>query len=1472
MKKNILSLVLIFFLGIFIFLPTPIQATENYLIKVGTGSYSITVTENTTIDQITAVLGSPKVKTESIFGGYAYTFYTDSNYNNYLYIETLSNGKIFSYGSVDKTFKTNTVNYGEKRPNDDSALSGHTMIDGNKNVIAGIFYNKSALFDGNYSKIREFYKAELKKNEAKLINGINQHGIPMLNALAKKLGKNANYTFNQKLYDISLEFTNKGQSFSTYLIDLKKEEDIKALKDTYIYRTSFENPLYYAQDITELKEEEISKYPYLIFGYNATSEAMQTTFISNKMYQDLINQTTSKYLVDQDEILYNQHIMYALSLIDDTMTEKDKTGVLTAYSQTVSNYRRNEYDQTYKGIFLLKEAVCAGYADVTKLLTRYAGIHCEMVTSRLGNHAWNLCYLDGEYTYLDNVKGGMHARYVKPYGSHSLNGFKNKSQMMDPYMHIYSDALLRDDFIHELPEGVDGSISIPEQLVYKDDNYYYYQRQVYEKQEFTAYIFKENRQTKEKQRLTTVSKSEGILKDKNLIYFIGTDGNFYSIDTSGKNKKKLATPVSNHSFGAVFLDEGYVSYTDFDETKKETSIIHYKELSSWPKLHIYTVTGQNYDLQYLENDTSVVIVKAVGRGNSYPSGEIVLPETINNKPVIGIGSRAFQSYTYNNLMTGDITLPNSLEYIGDSAFLRAKGIKNITFNSKLSSIGDYAFEGSGLTGNVSIPDRTSYVGKYAFQYAHNITSLEIGGSPILKGYAFQNMKGASGTVTVKEGVKYLGRNSLSSNENIETIILPSSLKQIQNYSLTNNTNLKEVVILSKEIEYMHLGAVDATIYLYGNTKTSKYADEHNIKYVDLNSVKEKITLSETSLTKRVSEEDFTLSYTIEPSFLGKDVTWSSSNDSVASVSSNGVVHLKSGGTTTIRVRTSSGSEATCELTVSENNIRYLVLDHTTIKGKIGDHASLKHFIYPINTTDDQTLTYTSSNNSVATVDGSGNINMVGNGRTVITVKTTSDITATCNVVVASRYLEDQTITMNLMDSLNGNDAMPKINDGTRLSNIDWDISNTSVVSYLSGFKILNATSGGFSTLTAKDATYGNVTWRIFVPEVIELGDNTHVYPGDFNLDGKFTVDDLNQMIELGIVNRHYVTEENQAWFDITGDGTFNEKDIRAFGGIVLNNQINIPESGPEILVVPSSYTIALGDTTEYQFVVKRNSPSSVKDISVTWRSSDENVAIVLSDGRFFATGLGKATITAITQDGRVSTSVIMVEDANYRLNKTSITLKAKETTDIELLKDKYINNYQVITTSSNENVAHIEGNTITAMKKGKATITYEIPQLHLTLPCEVTVEEDSKPIESISLSPSSIQLNLGGTKKLGITILPSDTTDDRVLRFESSNENIVSVDSTGLVTAMQKGKATITVYTINGKSSKVEVQVTGDYLLGDVNRDGSVNIKDAMEIMYVVTKRKPLTDYISVNGDLVNDNSINVKDAMEIMYIVTKRK
>ena len=97
----------------------------------------------------------------------------------------------------------------------------------------------------------------------------------------------------------------------------------------------------------------------------------------------------------------------------------------------------------------------------------------------------------------------------------------------------------------------------------------------------------------------------------------------------------------------------------------------------------------------------------------------------------------------------------------------------------------------------------------------------------------------------------------------------------------------------------------------------------------------------------------------------KAVTWSSSNSSVATVN-NGTVNAVAVGTATITA-TVSGRNATCEVTVTPKGVSSVKLDKTSASMDAKEVLTLTATIEP-NDADDKTVTWTSSDESVAKVD------------------------------------------------------------------------------------------------------------------------------------------------------------------------------------------------------------------------------------------------------------------------------------------------------------------------------------------------------------------------------------------------------------------------------------------------------------------------------------------------------------------------
>ena len=162
-----------------------------------------------------------------------------------------------------------------------------------------------------------------------------------------------------------------------------------------------------------------------------------------------------------------------------------------------------------------------------------------------------------------------------------------------------------------------------------------------------------------------------------------------------------------------------------------------------------------------------------------------------------------------------------------------------------------------------------------------------------------------------------------------------------------------------------------------------------------------VSLNKTSTELTVGQSE-TLTATITPdNATNKNVTWSSDNQNVATVDANGNVTAVGAGTAQITVTTADGSFTdTCQVTVNGVTVPVtgVSLDKTELTLTEGGSETLVATITPDNAAN-KTVTWTSSNPSVATVNN-GEVTAVSAGEATITV-TTADggFTAECTVTV-----------------------------------------------------------------------------------------------------------------------------------------------------------------------------------------------------------------------------------------------------------------------------------------------------------------------------------------------------------------------------------------------------------------------------------------------------------------------------------------
>lgn len=169
----------------------------------------------------------------------------------------------------------------------------------------------------------------------------------------------------------------------------------------------------------------------------------------------------------------------------------------------------------------------------------------------------------------------------------------------------------------------------------------------------------------------------------------------------------------------------------------------------------------------------------------------------------------------------------------------------------------------------------------------------------------------------------------------------------------------------------------------------------------------KITVKKKSLklsADKVSmyvDDTKTLRATSTPS--NEKILWSSSNTKIATVNSSGKITAKKAGSTTITAKIKDTNiKKTCKLTVKNVEAKKVTLSASTASIRVGESRTLTATVSPANTTN-KTVTWSSSNTSVAIVSTAGKITGKKAGTATITVKVSgTSITNTCKVTVKNK--------------------------------------------------------------------------------------------------------------------------------------------------------------------------------------------------------------------------------------------------------------------------------------------------------------------------------------------------------------------------------------------------------------------------------------------------------------------------------------
>jgi hypothetical protein len=229
------------------------------------------------------------------------------------------------------------------------------------------------------------------------------------------------------------------------------------------------------------------------------------------------------------------------------------------------------------------------------------------------------------------------------------------------------------------------------------------------------------------------------------------------------------------------------------------------------------------------------------------------------------------------------------------------------------------------------------------------------------------------------------------------------------------------------------------------------------------------------------------------------------------------------------------------------------------------------------------------------------------------------------------------------------------------------------------------------------------------------------------------------------------------------------------------------------------------------------SDGTTKDLTfdASWSSADTSVATISTTGEVTARGPGDVQIRASLEDkmGTAAVTVLPVALVSVALDRTTLALIVGDTTNLVLtgtLEDDTTIDLTATAewVSSAPDVASVAQGLVTALSEGTARVEITVPGTELTASAMITVNIPAP--TAILVEPDSVQVPRGLTQQFTATAVFEDGSQVDVtsaVSWMSSNQNVATVDASGLATSLIEGITSISAVHSSGKTASATMVV-----------------------------------------------------------------
>ena len=376
----------------------------------------------------------------------------------------------------------------------------------------------------------------------------------------------------------------------------------------------------------------------------------------------------------------------------------------------------------------------------------------------------------------------------------------------------------------------------------------------------------------------------------------------------------------------------------------------------------------------------------------------------------------------------EVYLPDNIESVGLWGFRGCSSLKKVRFSEKLSQVSDYGFSECTSLDNVVFPASMTSVADNSFSNCTSLKKLDLGKSLMIIGpAAFKNDAAIEGielpetlyglgveafancqalpNVAIK-AISSVGRQAFEGCTGLQWVSLSDKTTSLGENSFAGCTGIKYVKSYAEFppeglVNFVESVPADGTLFVpeysldyYQYSPT--WENWMDIRPLNDNVMVSSVTLDKSEISFRATETEQLIAEVGAEDATDKGVLWRSADEAVATVDEAGVVTAVAIGETTVTALAAdgSGTKAECHVIVNPTMVESITLHADATALKKGRRLEITATVLPATATD-ATYSWSSSDESLATVDAEGVVTAIcaGNVEIVATANDGSNVTS-----------------------------------------------------------------------------------------------------------------------------------------------------------------------------------------------------------------------------------------------------------------------------------------------------------------------------------------------------------------------------------------------------------------------------------------------------------------------------------------------